>query len=60
MNQILLKLFVKLQELSSSEEGQDLMEYGMLVSMIALAAISSEGKVASAVTHMFNNIATSV
>lgn len=60
MNQILLKLFVKLQELSSSEEGQDLVEYGMLVSMIALAAISGEGKVASAVTHMFSNISSSI
>lgn len=60
MNQLLLKLFVKLQELGSSEEGQDLVEYGMLVSMIALAAISAEGKVASALTQMFTNISTSV
>jgi pilus assembly protein Flp/PilA len=60
MNQTLLKLYVKFQELKSSEQGQDLIEYGLLVSMVALAAISGEKGVASAVTHMFTNISSSV
>jgi len=60
MNLILLRLYAKFQELKSSEEGQDLVEYGLVVSMIALAAISGEKSVATAVSQMFTNISSSV
>lgn len=60
MNNAVLKLFVSVQNLLAQEEGQDLVEYGLLVSMIALAAMASIGKVASAVTTMFNSISTSL
>ncbi len=60
MNVILLRLYAKFQELKSSEEGQDLVEYGLVVSMIALAAISSEQSVATVVSQMFTNISSSL
>jgi pilus assembly protein Flp/PilA len=60
MNVLLLRLYAKFQELKSSEEGQDLVEYGLVVSMIALAAISSEQSVATVVSQMFTNISSSL
>lgn len=60
MSQALLKLYMRFQELKSSEDGQDLVEYGLLVSLIALAAISAEKSVATAVSQMFTNISSSL
>ena len=60
MNEMILKLYVKFQNLMHREEGQDLVEYALLVSLIALAAITGVGKVASAVTTIFTNISTSL
>ena len=42
------------------EEGQDLVEYALLVSLIALAAIAGIGPIASAITSTFNNVSTSL
>ena len=42
------------------EEGQDLVEYALLVCLIALAAITGVKKVATAVTTVFNNISSSL
>ena len=36
----LLKLYVKVQDLKNGEEGQDLVEYALLVALIALVCIS--------------------
>ena len=60
MNNLLLKSYVKFQDLMNREEGQDLVEYALLVSLIALAAITGVGKVATAVTTVFSNISTSL
>jgi pilus assembly protein Flp/PilA len=60
MNNLFLALYVKLQSLTNREEGQDLVEYALLVALIALAAITGVQKVASAVTTVFNNISTTL
>ncbi len=59
-NVLLQMLSLKLQALLGQEEGQDLVEYALLVSLIALAAITGVGYVASAVTTVFTNISTSL
>jgi Flp pilus assembly pilin Flp len=53
-------MYVKFQNLASSEEGQDLVEYGLLCTLIALAVISSINPIATVVTRMFTNISTSL
>ena len=58
MNTMLLKMYVKFQALMSAEEGQDLVEYAMLIALIALVLIASVGKVASALSTTFTNIST--
>jgi len=60
MNNYFLALYVKLQNLMSREEGQDLVEYALLVCLIALAAITGVNKVASAVNTVFSNISSSL
>jgi pilus assembly protein Flp/PilA len=60
MNSLLLNLYAKFQGLKNGEEGQDLVEYGLLVSLIALVCITSINHVASAVSTMFTNISASL
>jgi pilus assembly protein Flp/PilA len=60
MNDTILKLYVKFQNLMNREEGQDLVEYALLVSLIALAAITAVGYVSTAVNKVFTNISTSL
>jgi pilus assembly protein Flp/PilA len=60
MNNLFLTLLVKLQNLMNREEGQDLVEYALLVCLVALAAISGVNKVASAITTVFTNISSSL
>jgi pilus assembly protein Flp/PilA len=40
-----------------SEEGQDLLEYALLVALIALVAIGAVGAAGGSVQAIFNNIA---
>jgi pilus assembly protein Flp/PilA len=51
---------LKYQDLLSGEEGQDLVEYALLVALIALACIAGVTNVATAVTGVFSNISTSL
>jgi len=60
MNNLFLNLYVKIQNLMSREDGQDLVEYALLVSLVALAAITGVGYVATAVNTVFSHISTSL
>jgi pilus assembly protein Flp/PilA len=60
MNTYFLGLFIKFQNLVSREDGQDLVEYALLVALIALAAITGVNKVATAVNLVFTNISNSL
>jgi Flp pilus assembly pilin Flp len=60
MHETLITLYVKFQTLVSREEGQDLVEYGLLCTLIALALISGVGHVATAVSHIFTNVSSSL
>lgn len=58
MNNILLKLFVKLQDLASREEGQDLVEYALVVALIAFGATAGMKNLASGINTAFSNISS--
>ena len=60
MNTMFLAMIVKMQNLLNREEGQDLVEYALLVSLIALACIVGVGNVATAVNKVFSTISTSL
>jgi Flp pilus assembly pilin Flp len=50
--------FHKLQRLLSEEDGQDLVEYALLIAMIVVTATASSRPVAEVITGTFNEIAT--
>ena len=60
MKNSLLNLYVKFQNLKHGEEGQDLVEYALLVSLIALVCVAGVSNVATAVNTVFTNISTSL
>lgn len=60
MSGTFLNLYVKLQGLKNGEEGQDLVEYALLVALIALVCIAGVNNVASAVNSVFTNISSSL
>jgi len=60
VNHLLLKMYCRYQCLICSEDAQDMVEYALLVSLVALAAITGIGKVATAVTNVFTRVSTSL
>ena len=60
MRDLLLRLQFKLHETDIREEGQDLVEYALLVSLIGLPAIAGVSHVSPAVNKVFTNVSTSL
>lgn len=60
MNYLYLRLLASLQNLMASEEGQDLVEYALLVCLVALAAIAGVDKVANSVTNVFTRVSSTL
>jgi pilus assembly protein Flp/PilA len=57
---MLLKLYVKFQDLMSREEGQDLVEYALVVALIALGAVAGMGALAKGINTAFQTISTTL
>jgi pilus assembly protein Flp/PilA len=60
MNNLFLKMYVKVQDLLNREEGQDLVEYALLITLVALAAVSGVKGVATAINQVFTNISNTL
>ena len=61
MKNTILKIYLKAQILKNalkSEEGQDLVEYALVVSLIAFAAIAGMGTLATDINAAFVSIGT--
>lgn len=60
LKKVLFNLYLKVQELARHEEGQDLVEYALLITMVALAAVGGIRHVTSAVNAVFSNISNTL
>jgi pilus assembly protein Flp/PilA len=60
MRTMLLHLSIKAQEFLSDDNGQDLVEYALVVALIAFAAVSSMQTLAGDINNAFLNIANSL
>ena len=60
MNSMLLKLYAKFQDLKNREDGQDLVEYAMMVALIAFGAVAGMNILASGLNNAFNTISTTL
>ena len=56
MKDTILKLYIKMQNLLSSEEGQDLVEYALIVALISLASIVGMQTLAGDINSAFNTV----
>jgi pilus assembly protein Flp/PilA len=56
MKEIMLKLSVKLQTLMMREEGQDLIEYALVVALIAFAATAAMRILATDINAIYTNV----
>ena len=55
-----LMLSIKMQNLLSREEGQDLIEYALVVALIAFAATAGMGTLAKDINNAFIQIGTTL
>jgi pilus assembly protein Flp/PilA len=60
MKDKVLKLFIKMQTPMMREEGQDLIEYALVVALIAFAATAGMSTLASHINTAFSNIGTTL
>jgi pilus assembly protein Flp/PilA len=60
MNTMLLKLYVKFQDLKDREEGQDLIEYALLAGLIALGATAAITGIGTSVKGIFGALSTTL
>ena len=60
MKFLFLRLVASFRSLMAGDEGQDLVEYALLVCLISLAAIAGVDRVAGAVTNVFTRISSSL
>ncbi|WP_348263542.1 Flp family type IVb pilin [Telmatobacter sp. DSM 110680] len=60
MNTLLLRITFYLQSFIEDEQGQDLVEYALVVALIAFGAITGMGFLSKGINHAFSNIATTL
>jgi pilus assembly protein Flp/PilA len=60
MSSTFLNLYVKFQDLKNGEEGQDLVEYALLIALIALVCVSGVSNVATSINSVFSTISSSL
>jgi pilus assembly protein Flp/PilA len=60
MKETIFKLSVKLQTLTMREEGQDLIEYALVVALIAFAATAGMNALATDINTAFITIGTNL
>jgi pilus assembly protein Flp/PilA len=60
MKEKLLKLSVKMQVLLMREDGQDLIEYALVVALIGFAATAGMSTLATDINSAFTNIGTTL
>ena len=60
MHALSTNLYLYVRNLLEREEGQDLVEYALVVALIAFGAITGMGFLATGINNAFSNIATTL
>jgi Flp pilus assembly pilin Flp len=60
MHDFLLKRYLQLKDLCEREVGQDLVEYALIVSLIALGATASVSNFATQINTIFSNFGVKI
>ena len=60
MNDLALRLYIAIQNILEREEGQDLVEYALIVALIAFGAITGMKSLSTGLNHAFSQIAVTL
>lgn len=60
MNTMFLKMYLKCQDLMNREEGQDLVEYALVIALVSVVAVASLQVLATKITSAFSSIASAM
>jgi pilus assembly protein Flp/PilA len=60
MRNLIEKLNLKLYALVNREDGQDLVEYSLVITLVALGCVAGVNNVASAINTVFSNISNTL
>lgn len=60
MNNLLMKLYLKAGALINREEGQDLVEYALIVALIALSGTVGMKSLAGGINHAFDSVSVAL
>lgn len=58
MNDLMLKMYVACKNLMAREEGQDLVEYALVVALIAFGAVAGMNALASGINTAFKDVSS--
>jgi len=60
VNTLMLKLLVKIQTLATREDGQDLVEYALVVALVAFGATAALKTLGGGLNNAFTNISSTL
>ena len=58
MNDMLLRFSIRIQDLATREEAQDLVEYALVIALVSFGAIAGMKVLASGIQSSYNSIST--
>lgn len=58
MNLLYIRMLIQLKTIAQREEGQDLVEYALVVAMIAFGAVAGMSALSGGINSAFKNIST--
>jgi pilus assembly protein Flp/PilA len=60
MNDLMIKMYVAVKSIMEREEGQDLVEYALVVALIAFGAVAGMQALSKGINTAFQNISTTL
>ena len=60
MNTMLLKIYIKFQDLISREGGQDMVEYALMVALLSFGWVAGVKAMATALNNAFSGMSTTL
>ena len=60
MNDLMLKMYVAYKNVMAREEGQDLVEYALVVALIAFGAVAGMSALAGGINTAFKDVSSSL
>ncbi len=60
MNKLMLNVLVHVQNMLNNEEGQDLVEYGLVVALVAFGAVAAMKALGTEISTVFSSISSTL